>query len=195
MIRWFIIFIETLLLIYLIWKFPQVEAFLQRVLYAIPSSEELRTWFLNGVRLGGIFTTFLFLAILFTAILRFLIPYISTLLNKEDLIEKWMEEFARKKAKEIAEIEELKAEAEKKLQETQKREQELRQKITYYQYLSHQLRQKETELEIEFQKKRESYLQELSGLQRKNRELQVRIKKLKGKLKICKEKLKIIRNT
>jgi len=49
---------------------------------------------------------------------------------------------------------------------------------------------KEIELEIEFQQKRESYLQELSGLQRKNRELQARIKRLKEQLKSCREKLK-----
>jgi len=56
--------------------------------------------------------------------------------------------------------------------------------------LSHQLKRKEVELEIEFQRKKESYLQELSGLQRKNRELQVRIKRLKEQLKSCREKLK-----
>ena len=190
MVRWFIIFIETFLLIYLIWKFPQVEAFLQRLLHAIPSSEELKNWLLKGIWFGGYFATGLFLIAVFITILRYLIPFISTLLNKEALIESWMEEFAKEKAEEVQEIERLKAEAQRKLQEAQKREQELRRQITHYQHLSHQLKQKEVELEIEFQRKRESYLQELSGLRSKNRELQARIKRLKEQLKSCREKLK-----
>jgi len=190
MVRWFIIFIETFLLIYLIWKFPQVEAFLQRLLHAIPSSEELKNWLLKGIWFGGYFATGLFLLAVFITILRYLIPFISTLLNKEALIESWMEEFAKKKAEEVQEIERLQAEAQKKLQEVQKREQELRRQITHYQHLYHQLKQKEAELEIEFQRKRESYLQELSGLRSKNRELQSRIKRLKEQLKSCREKLK-----
>jgi len=190
MVRWFIIFIETFLLIYLIWKFPQVEAFLQRLLHAIPSSEELKNWLLKGISFGGYFATGLFLIAVFITILRYLIPFISTLLNKEALIESWLEEFAKEKAEEVQEIERLKTEAQKKLQEAKKREQELRRQITHYQYLSHQLEQKEVELEIEFQQKKESYLQELSGLQKKNKELQVRIKKLKEQLKSCRKKLK-----
>jgi len=103
MVRWFIIFIETFLLIYLIWKFPQVEALLQRLLHATPSSEELRNWLLKGIWFGGCFATGLFLIAVFITILRYSIPFISTLLNKEALIESWMEEFAKEKAEEIQE--------------------------------------------------------------------------------------------
>ena len=194
MFRWFIIFIETFLLIYLIWKFPQAEVFLQRLLHAVPSFEELKNWILKGVWFGGYFATSLFLIAIFITILRYLIPFISALLNKEALIESWIEEFSREKAKEIQEIERLKTKALKKLQEAQKREQELRQRITHYQQLSQQLKRKEVELEIEFQQKRESYLQELSGLRRKNRELQARIKRLKEQLRNCREKLKRKKN-
>ena len=190
MFRWFIIFIETFLLIYLIWKFPQVEAFLQRLLHAIPSSEELKNWILKGVWFGGYFATSLFLIAIFVTILRYLIPFIGTYLDKEALIEEWEKEFIKAKRAEINEIERLKQEAQKKLQEVQKQQQELRQQITHYQHLSHQLKRKEVELEIEFQQKRESYLQELSGLQRKNKELQARIKRLKEQLKSCREKLR-----
>jgi len=121
MVRWFIIFIETFLLIYLIWKFPQVETFLQRLLHAIPSSEELKNWLLKGIWFGGYFATGLFLIAVFITIFRYLIPFISTLLNKEALIESWMEEFAKEKAEEVQEIERLKTEAQKKLQEAKKR--------------------------------------------------------------------------
>lgn len=151
MVRWFIIFIETFLLIFLIWKFPQVEAFLQRLLYAIPSSEELKTWFLKGVSFGGYFITALFLIAVFGIVLRYLIPFIRTILNKEALIEKWSEEFIKGKAQELQKIERLKAAAQKKLQELQKQEQELCCQINYYQNLSQQLKQKEIELEAEFQ--------------------------------------------
>jgi len=43
---------------------------------------------------------------------------------------------------------------------------------------------------MEFEAKRNHYLQELSGLQNKNREFQARIKRLKEQLKSCREKLK-----
>jgi len=190
MFRWFIIFIETFLLIYLIWKFPQAEVFLQRLLHAVPSFEELKNWILKGVWFGGYFATSLFLIAIFITILRYLIPFIGTYLNKEALIESWIEEFSREKAKEVQEIERLKTKVQKKLQEAQKREQEFRQQITHYQHRLHQLKQKEVELEIKFQQKRESYLQELSGLRRKNKELQTRIKRLKKQLNSCKEKLR-----
>ena len=123
-------------------------------------------------------------------ILYYLIPYVREFLNKEALIEQWEEEFTKAKQAEIKKIEKLREEAQKKLQEAQKQEQELHRQITHYQHLSHQLKQKEVELEIEFQRKRESYLQELSGLRSKNRELQARIKRLKEQLKSCREKLK-----
>jgi chromosome segregation ATPase len=156
----------------------------------MPSSTELKSWILKGISFGAYFTVGLFGLLLIGVILYYLTPYIKTILDKETLIENWEEEFARAKQEEIYKVEKLKEEAQKKLQEVQKREQELRQQITHYQHLSHQLKRKEVELEIEFQQKRESYLQELSGLQKKNRELQARVKRLKEQLKSCREKLK-----
>ena len=190
MIRWFIIILESAALAYLLLKNREFNQLLKRLLDSFPSSGELKLWILKGVGLGTyIILTFSGIALV-GLILYYLAPYIKTLLNKESLIEKWEEEFIEAKQAEIKEIEKLKQETQKKLQEVRKREKELRQQITYYQHLSHQLRQKEIELEIEFQQKRESYLQELSGLQRKNRELQARIKRLKEQLKSCREKLK-----
>ena len=179
MIRCFIIILETTALIYLLFEDEKFHRFLQRLLNTIPSSTELKFWILKGISIGAVFVTFLLGIVL-----------IGVFLYKRSLMEKWEEEFIEAKQTEIKEIEKLRQEAQNKIQEAQKREQELRQQITYYQHLSHQLRQKEIELEIEFQQKRESYLQELSGLQRKNRELQARIKRLKEQLKSCREKLK-----
>ena len=190
MIRWFIIFLETAALIFVLLKNKEFNQLLQRLLNALPSSTELKTWILKGASLGAYFTIIILGAVIFGTILYYLIPYVRELLNKETLIEQWEEEFIKAKQAEINEIEKLKEEAQKKLQEAQKREQELRRQITHYQHLSHQLKQKEAELEIEFQRKRESYLQELSGLRSKNRELQARIKRLKEQLKSCREKLK-----
>ena len=190
MIRWFIIILESTALAYILLKSQEFNQLLKRLLDALPSSAELKLWILKGVGLGThIILTFSGIALV-GLILYYLAPYIKTLLNKESLIEKWEDEFIAAKQAEIKEIEKLKQEAQKKLQEVQKREQELRNQITYYQHLSRQLKQKEIELEVEFQQKRKSYLQELSGLQRKNRELQARIKRLKEQLKSCREKLK-----
>jgi len=177
--RWFIIVLETAILTYLLLKNQEFHRFLQRLLNTIPSSTELKFWILKGISIGTGFTIVLLGIVL-----------IAIILYKKNLTKEWEEEFFKSKQAEINEIEKLRQEAQKKLQEAQKREQELRQQITYYQHLSHQLRQKGIELEIEFQQKRESYLQELSGLQRKNRELQARIKRLKEQLKSCREKLK-----
>lgn len=194
MIRWFIIILETATLIYVLLKNKEFNQLLQQLLNAIPSSSELKAWILKGTAFG----TYIILSFSGIALvgltLYYLAPYIKTLLNKESLIEKWKKEFLKTKQAEIKEIEKLRQEAQKKLQEAQKREQELRQQITYYQHLSHQLKQKEVELEIEFQQKRESYLQELAGLQKKNRELQARIKRLKEQLRNCREKLKRKKN-
>jgi len=190
MVRWLIILLETVALIYILLKNREFNYLLQKLLNAIPPSTELKGWILKGASLGAYFTIIILGAAIFGTILYYLIPYVREFLNKETLIEQWEEEFIKAKQAEINEIEKLKEEAQKKLQEAQKREQELRRQITHYQHLSHQLKQKEAELEIEFQQKRESYLQELSGLQRKNRELQARIKRLKEQLKSCREKLK-----
>jgi len=189
-IRWFIIFLETAALIYVLLKNKEFNQFLQRFLNAFPSSTELKAWILKGASFGTYFTIALLGIAIIGLILYYLTPYVRELLNKEALIEQWEEEFIKAKQTEIKEIEKLREEVQKKLQEAQKREQELRQQITYYQHLSHQLKRKEVELEIEFQQKRESYLQELSGLRSKNRELQARIKRLKEQLKSCREKLK-----
>ena len=190
MIRYFIILVETAIIAYILLKNNGFNHLLERFLNALPSSTELKSWILKGISFGAYFTIGLFGLLLIGIIFYYLIPYIKTILDKDTLIENWEEEFARAKQAEINQIEKLKQEAQKKLQEVQKREQELQDQITYYQHLSHQLRQKEIELEFEFQQKRESYLQELSGLQRKNRELQTRIKRLKEQLKSCREKLK-----
>jgi uncharacterized protein (DUF3084 family) len=189
-IRWFIIFLETAVLIYVLFEEEKFNQLLERLLNAIPSSTELKLWVLKGLGFGAGIITLILGAILIAVTLRYFIPFIGTVFNKESFIEKWEEEFIKVKQAEINEIEKLKQETKKKLQEAQKREQELRQQITHYQHLSHQLKRKEVELEIEFQQKRESYLQELDGLQRKNRELQARIKRLKEQLKSCREKLK-----
>ena len=183
MIRWFIILLETAALIFVLFEEEKFNQLLERLLNAIPSSTELKLWVLKGLGFGAGIITLILGAILIVVTLRYFIPFIGTVFNKESLIEKWEEEFIKAKQAEINEIEKLK-------QEAQKREQELRQQITHYQHLSHQLKRKEVELEIEFQQKRESYLQELSGLQRKNKELQARIKRLKEQLKSCREKLK-----
>ena len=190
MIRYFIILIETTIIIYILLKNNEFNQLLERFLNTMPSSTELKSWILKGISFGAYFTVGLFGLLLIGVILYYLTPYIKTILDKETLIENWEEEFARAKQEEIYKVEKLKEEAQKKLQEVQKREQELRQQITHYQHLSHQLKRKEVELEIEFQQKRESYLQELSGLQKKNRELQARVKRLKEQLKSCREKLK-----
>ena len=190
MFRWFIIVLETAILTYLLLKNQEFNLLLRRLLNAIPSSQELKVWLLKGAYSGVYFTIFLLGIALIGLILYYLTPYVKTLLDKEALIEKWEREFIKAKQVEINEIEKLKQESHKGLQEIQKREQELRQQITYYQHLSHQLKRKEVELEIEFQQKKESYLQELNGLQRKNKELQTRIKRLKEQLKSCREKLK-----
>jgi len=189
-IRYFIILIETTIIIYILLKNNEFNQLLERFLNTMPSSTELKSWILKGISFGAYFTVGLFGLLLIGVILYYLTPYIKTILDKETLIENWEEEFARAKQEEIYKVEKLKEEAQKKLQEVQKREQELRQQITHYQHLSHQLKRKEVELEIEFQQKRESYLQELSGLQKKNRELQARVKRLKEQLKSCREKLK-----
>ena len=183
MIRWFIILLETAALIFVLFEEEKFNQLLERLLNAIPSSTELKLWVLKGLGFGAGIITLILGAILIVVTLRYFIPFIGTVFNKESLIEKWEEEFIKAKQAEINEIEKLK-------QEAQKREQELRQQITHYQHLSHQLKRKEVELEIEFQQKRESYLQELSGLQRKNKELQARIKRLKEQLKSCREKLR-----
>ena len=190
MIRWFIIFLETAALIYVLLKNKEFNQLLQRFLNAFPSSAELKAWILKGASFGTYFTIALLGIAIIGLILYYLTPYVRELLNKEALIEQWEEEFIKAKQTEIKEIEKLREEVQKKLQEAQKREQELHRQITHYQHLSHQLKQKEVELEIEFQQKRESYLQELSGLRSKNRELQARIKRLKEQLKSCREKLK-----
>ena len=190
MIRWFIIFLETAALIYVLLKNKEFNQLLQRLLNALPSSMELKAWILKGASFGTYFTIVLLGIAIIGLIIYYLTPYVRELLNKEALIEQWEEEFTKAKQAEIKKIEKLREEAQKKLQEAQKREQELHRQITHYQHLSHQLKQKEVELEIEFQRKRESYLQELSGLQRKNRELQARIKQLKEQFRNCKEKLK-----
>jgi len=190
MVRWLIILLETVALIYILLKNREFNYLLHKLLNAIPPSTELKGWILKGVSLGAYFTIIILGAVIFGTILYYLIPYVRELLNKETLIEQWEEEFIKAKQAEINEIEKLRKEAQKKLQEAQKQEQELHQQITHYQYLSRQLKQKEAELEIEFQQKRESYLQELSGLRSKNRELQARIKHLKEQLKSCREKLK-----
>ena len=190
MIRWFIIFLETAALIYVLIKNKEFNQLLQRLLNALPSSTELKAWILKGTSFGAYFTIALLGIAIIGLILYYLIPYVREFLNKEALIEQWEEEFTKAKQAEIKKIEKLREEAQKKLQEAQKREQELHRQITHYQHLSHQLKQKEAELEIEFQRKRESYLQEISGLRSKNRELQARIKRLKEQLKSCREKLK-----
>lgn len=190
MIRWFIIILETAALIYVLLKNKEFNQLLQRFLNALPSSTELKDWILKGASFGAYFTIALLGIAIIGLILYYLTPYVRELLNKEALIEQWEEEFIKAKQTEIKEIEKLRKEVQKKLQEAQKREQELRRQITHYQHLSHQLKQKEVELEIQFQRKRESYLQELSGLQSKNRKLQVRVKRLKEQLKSCREKLK-----
>jgi len=190
MFRWLIIVLETAALAYLLLKSQEFNLLLRRLLNALPSSQELKVWLLKGANFGAYFTVILLGIALIGLILYYLAPYVKTLLDKEALVEKWEREFIEAKQAEINEIEKLKQEAQDKLQEVQKREQGLRQQITYYQHLSHQLKRKEVELEIEFQQKRESYLQELDGLQRKNRELQARIKRLKEQLKSCREKLK-----
>ncbi len=190
MIRLFIIFLETAALIYVLLKNKEFNQLLQRLLNALPSSTELKAWILKGASFGAYFTISLLGIAIIGLILYYLTPYVRELLNKEALIKQWEEEFIKAKQTEIKEIEKLREEAQKKLQEAQKREQELRRQITHYQHLSHQLKQKEIELEIEFQQKRESYLQELFGLRSKNRELQARIKRLKERLKSCREKLK-----
>ena len=190
MIRYFIILVETAIIAYILLKNNEFNQLLERFLNTMPSSTELKSWILKGISFGAYFTVGLFGLLLIGVILYYLTPYIKTILDKETLIENWEEEFARAKQEEIYKVEKLKEEAQKKLQEVQKREQELRQQITHYQHLSHQLKRKEVELEIEFQQKRESYLQELSGLQKKNRELQARVKRLKEQLKSCREKLK-----
>jgi len=189
-IRWFIILLETAALIYVLLKDKEFNQLLQRFLNAFPSSAELKAWILKGASFGTYFTIALLGIATIGLILYYLTPYVRELLNKEALIEQWKEEFVKAKQTEIKEIEKLREEVQKKLQEAQKREQELRQQITYYQHLSHQLKRKEVELEIEFQQKRESYLQELSGLQKRNKELQARIKRLKEQLKSCREKLR-----
>jgi len=186
-IRWFIILLETAALIFVLFEEEKFNQLLERLLNAIPSSTELKLWVLKGLGFGAGIITLILGAILIVVTLRYFIPFIGTVFNKESLIEKWEEEFIKAKQAEINEIEKLK-------QEAQKREQELRQQITHYQHLSHQLKRKEVELEIEFQQKRESYLQELSGLQRKNKELQARIKRLKEQLRNCREKLKRKKN-
>ena len=190
MIRWFIIFLETAALIYILFKNEEFNQLIQRFLNAIPSSTELKLWILKGAAFGVHLIVVISGIAIIGTILYYLAPYIKTIVDKEALIEEWEKEFIEAKQTEINGIERLKQEAQKKLQEAQKREQELRQQITYYQHLSHQLRQKEVELETEFQQKRESYLQELSGLQRKNKELQARIKRLKEQLSNCREKLR-----
>jgi len=189
-IRWFIIILETAALIYVLLKNKEFNQLLQQLLNALPSSTELKAWILKGASFGAYLTIILLGITIIGLILYYLTPYVRELLNKEALIEQWEEEFIKAKQTEIKEIEKLREEAQKKLQEVQKREQELRRQITHYQHLSHQLKQKEVELEIEFQRKRESYLQELSGLRSKNREFQARIKRLKEQLKSCREKLK-----
>jgi len=189
-IRWFIIFLETAALIYVLLKDKEFNQLLERFLNAIPSSTELKTWILKGASFGAYFTIGLLGIAITGLILYYLTPYVRELLNKEALIEQWEEEFIKAKQTEINEIEKLREETQKKLQEAQKREQELHRQITHYQHLSHQLKQKEVELEIEFQQKREGYLQELSGLQKRNKELQARIKRLKEQLKSCREKLR-----
>ena len=190
MIRWFIIILETAALIYVLLKNKEFNQLLQRLLNALPSSTELKAWILKGASFGTYFTIVLLGIAIIGLIIYYLTPYVRELLNKEVLIEQWEEEFTKAKQAEIKKIEKLREEAQKKLQEAQKREQELHRQITHYQHLSHQLKQKEVELEIELQRKRESYLQELSGLRSKNRELQARIKRLKERLKSCREKLK-----
>ena len=190
MIRWFIIILETAALIYVLLKNKEFNQLLQRLLNALPSSTELKAWILKGASFGTYFTIVLLGIAIIGLIIYYLTPYVRELLNKEVLIEQWEEEFTKAKQAEIKKIEKLREEAQKKLQEAQKREQELHRQITHYQHLSHQLKQKEVELEIEFQRKRESYLQEISGLRSKNRELQARIKRLKEQLKSCREKLK-----
>ncbi|MEO2068844.1 MAG: hypothetical protein ABGX27_04960 [Desulfurobacteriaceae bacterium] len=189
MIRWFVIFLETAVLIYILFKNKEFKQLIQRFLSAIPSSTELKLWILKGAGFGAYLIVVLSGIAIIGVILYYLTPYVRIILNKEALVEKWKKEFLKAKQAEINEIEKLKQETKKKLQEARKREQELRQQITHYQHLSHQLKQKEVELEIEFQQKRGSYLQELDGLQKRNRELQIRIKKLKEQLKSCKEKL------
>ena len=190
MIRWFIIVLETAALAYLLLKSQEFNLLLRQLLNAIPSSQELKIWLLKGANSGAYLTIF-FLGIALTSLILYcLVPYVKTLLDKEALVEKWEREFIEAKQVEINEIKKLEQEVQKELREVQNRDQELRQQITYYQHLSHQLKRKEVELEIEFQQKRESYLQELDGLQRKNRELQARIKRLKEQLKSCREKLK-----
>lgn len=190
MIRFFIILVETAIIAYILLKNNEFNQLLERFINALPSSTELKSWILKGISLGTLFAVGLLGLLLIAVTLYHLTPYIRTILDKDTLIENWEREFARAKQEEIYKVEKLKEEAKKKLQEVQKREQELRQQITHYQHLSHQLKRKEVELEIEFQRKKESYLQELSGLQRKNRELQARIKRLKEQLKSCREKLK-----
>jgi len=186
-IRWFIILLETLVLIYILFENEKFNQLIQQFLNAIPSSIELKLWILKGAKIGTTFTIILLGIAITGLILYYLAPYVKTIFEKEALIEEWKKEFIEAKR---AEIEKLKQEAQKKLQEVHQREKELRQQTTYYQHLSHQLKQKEVELELEFEDKRGKYLQELYSLQKKNKELQARIKKLKEQLKSCREKLK-----
>jgi len=189
-IRWFIIILETATLIYILLKNKEFHQLLQRLLNALPTPAEFKLWILKGAGFGTYLVVVLSGIAIIGVILYYFAPYVKTLLNKEALIEEWEKEFIEGKRTEVNELEKLKQKAQKKLQEAQKREQELRRQITHYQHLSNQLKQKEIELETEFQRKRKSYLQELSGLRRKNRELQARIKRLKEQLKSCREKLK-----
>jgi uncharacterized phage infection (PIP) family protein YhgE len=189
-IRWFIIFLETLALIFIILENEKFNQLLERLLNAIPSSTELKLWLLKGINFGIYSVVVLSGIAITTVILYYIIPYIRELLNKEALIKKWEMDFNKRKQDEENKIESMKKEIEEKLQEVQKIKDKLEEQITHYQHLSHKLKQKEAELETKFQQKKGKYIEELSGLQRKNKELQIRIKRLKEQLKSCREKLK-----
>jgi DNA repair exonuclease SbcCD ATPase subunit len=189
-IRYFIILLETLALIYILISNEEFNQLIKRLSNAIPASSELKTAVLKGVTFGAYFLLIITGIIIVLVLLYYLIPFIKTILSKEELIDSWYEEFQEEIASERKEVQNLKAQAQTELQQARKIKAEVQRELQKYKKLQIELQQKEIELEMEFEAKRNRYLQELSGLQNKNREFQARIKRLKEQLKSCREKLK-----
>jgi peptidoglycan hydrolase CwlO-like protein len=171
-IRYFIILVETAIIV---WIFSSEENFhllLKKLYYSIPSPKELKNFIISGIHTG----TIIAIAIILIAIgLRIL--FLIT--EKEKLMKNWEQEFIKAKAQEIQKIEELKTMAHQELQKAKNSHSTTIQKLR-------EIEEKEAELE----RKRKEYIKKIQALEEKIKKLQAIASERKERLKKCQNKLK-----